>query len=192
MEQECRPVEEFVESILGEISTKVISCQAKYSPIYQEYRNHYFSWIKNKKLFKGQSGDSTVTDAFIDYEAHINDYCFVQGILGAVENLLGQSIKAINLEQIPGHADKEQKLTQICQSFIDRLPSEAHEEVNNLFAMRKQTIEDSQGYFYLAGYEIMARLLKRVGYEFSDAPMKRLYKEMSSCRPSILWKIGDK
>ena len=58
--------------------------------------------------------------------------------------------------------------------------------------IRKCAIEDSQGYFYLAGYEIMVGLLKRAGYEPSDLPIKKLHEAMYSCRPSKLWlKMDD-
>ena len=71
-------------------------------------------------------------------------------------------------------------MIQVCQSFIKELPPEAREDVNKQFERRKSAIEDSQEYYYLAGYEIMVTLLKRAGYTVSDEPLEKLYKTIWS------------
>ena len=170
MSQRHLITEEFIEGILGELSSLVIPYQKRYSPIYREYEGHYHSSCLCLKKYDLRGSYSSVTDAFIDYEELINDYYLAQGFLSAAGDLLEQIVKTAGLKQIPGHADKEQKLIQVCQSFIKELPPEAREEVNKQFERRKRAIEDSQEYYYLAGYEIMVTLLKRAGYTVSEAP----------------------
>ena len=126
------------------------------------------------------SSYSALLDAYCDYYDLISCYYLAQGFLNAAGDLLGQIVKTVDLKQIPGHADKEQQLIQVCQSFIKELPPEAREEVNKQFARRKRAIEDSQEYYYLAGYEIMVTLLKRAGYTVSDEPLKKLYETIWS------------
>lgn len=170
MSQKHLITEEFIEGILGELSSVVIPYQKRYSPIYREYKEHYHSSCLCLKKYDLRDSYSSVTDAFIDYEELINDYYLAQGFLSAAGDLLEQIVKTVDLKQIPGHVDKEQKLIQVCQSFIKELPPEAREEVNKQFERRKRAIEDSQEYYYLAGYEIMVTLLKRAGYMVSEAP----------------------
>ena len=159
MSQKHLITEEFIEGILGELSSIVIPYQKRCSPIYREYKEHYHSSCLCLKKYDLRGSYSSVTDAFIDYEELINDYYLAQGFLSAAGDLLKQIVKTAGLKQIPGHADKEQKLIQVCQSFIKELPPEAREEVNKQFERRKRAIEDSQEYYYyLAGYEIMVTL----------------------------------
>ena len=180
MPQKHLITEGFIENILSALSARVIPYQIRYSPIYRGYKTHYHSSCLCLKKYDLRDSYSSVTDAFIDYEELINDYYLAKGFLSAAGDLLGQIVKTAGLKQIPGHADKEQKLAQVCQSFIKELPPEAREEVDKQFARRKRAIEDSQEYYYLAGYEIMVKLLKRAGYTVSDKPLKKLYETIWS------------
>ena len=146
-------------------------------PSYREYRNNFSSWPKESERL---SSYSALLDAYCDYYDLISRYYLAQGFLNAAGDLLGQIVTTVDLKQIPGHANKEQKLIRVCQSFIKELPPEACEEVNKQFVRRKRAIEDSQEYYYLAGFEIIVTLLKRSGYTVSDEPLEKLYKTIWS------------
>lgn len=175
MSQKHMVTEEFIEGMMGEISTAIIPYQQLFSSSYREFMRYYPSFLPK---FESHNSYPVVVDAFIDYDELISNYCFAQGFLGAAGGLLGQVVKPAGLKQIPGLADLEQALEQTCRSYINEFPPEEHAEFNSQFARKKRAIEDSWEYYYLAGYEIMFTLLKRAGYELSDKPLKKLYKAM--------------
>lgn len=169
--------EEFFESILEEISCATVHYQQRYSPSYREYRNNFSSWPKEAERL---SSYSALLDAYCDHYDLISCYYLAQGFLNAAGDLLGQIVKTVDLKQIPGHADKEQKLVQAWRSFANAFSPEEHKKLNGHSARKKRSIDDSVEYFYLAGYEIMVTLLKRAGYTVSDEPLKKLYETIWS------------
>ena len=99
MSQKHMVTEEFIEGMMGEISTAMIPYQQLFSSSYREFMRYYPSFLPK---FESHNSYPVVVDAFIDYDELISNYYFAQGFLGAAGGLLGQVVKPAGLKQIPG------------------------------------------------------------------------------------------
>lgn len=80
MSQKHMVTEEFIEGMMGEISTAMIPYQQLFSSSYREFMRYYPSFLPK---FESHNSYPVVVDAFIDYDELISNYYFAQGFLGA-------------------------------------------------------------------------------------------------------------
>ena len=95
MSQKHMVTEEFIEGMMGEISTAIIPYQQLFSSSYREFMRYYPSFLPK---FESHNSYPVVVDAFIDYDELISNYYFAQGFLGAAGGLLGQAVKPAGLK----------------------------------------------------------------------------------------------
>ena len=113
MSQKHMVTEEFIEGMMGEISTAMIPYQQLFSSSYREFMRYYPSFLPK---FESHNSYPVVVDAFIDYDELISNYYFAQGFLGAAGGLLGQvnQLACILFHMNLGKADGKR-----CAVFID-------------------------------------------------------------------------
>ena len=159
--------QDYLESLLDQVSTKIQMYRRASSPSHQTYRNRQRQWHDKLETFEERISDlynPAITYAFLDYAGPIEDYFLVQGILAAVGSLSGQAAALADLNFVPGLEAGAQKLKEACDSFVAQLPEEERVEFIHFFEEPKQDINRSGNYFFLYGYELMFSLLNRSGY----------------------------
>ena len=177
--------EDYISSLLSEISSEVQEFQKSCSPGYRTGHKSYLRWLEHMGTLEEwvyAQYTNVIFDAFLDYEEPINDYFYAQGLLAAAGTLTGQAVQLAGLECVPGFREKKEALDRVCSRFVEQLPPEERTECASQFAERIERINDSRRFFFLYGFELMFTLLKRVGFDMADEQLERLYEIVQSER----------
>lgn len=178
--------EDFFDSLLSQISSDVQQYQ-NLLPSYQIYRDQRRQWFAKLETLGNRINnlyDPAMIDAFLDYAAPIEDYCFVQGLLSAAGCLSKQAVKLVDLKTIPGLEAGAHKLKEACDYFLEQLPEEDRADCVSFFEEKKRSINRSGDYFFLHGFELMFSLLNRAGHDLPPEPLEKLYEMVQSNGPA--------